>query len=60
MNKKLIVQRVIQFVIMLFLLFSICFAWITKEVSVTSFVLACVLGVCQAILIILLLYTEED
>lgn len=60
MNKKLIVQRAIQFALIIFLLFNIGLAVVTKDVSITSFVCACVLGVLQAVLILLLLYTDNQ
>lgn len=60
MNKKVLWQKIIQCCAIVFLLFNIVYTMVTNSASSLSFILACVFGICEAVLVLLLLYTDKS
>ena len=60
MRKKVVWQKIVQCFVIAFLLFNIVYAIVTNNRYTLSFMLTCLLGVCPAIPVLLLLYTNKN
>lgn len=60
MNKKVLWQKIMQCCAIVLLLFNIVYTMVTNSASSLSFIFTCVFGICEAVLVLLLLYTDKS